>query len=544
MSKSPEEIQRAMRKAIAAGDKGAVDFFRGELAKAYKSEVPSAAEDMTGGQKFLAGVGSGMTDIARKAVNLVTPGEAQGFGSKAAIEEQGKTDRDLLSTGAGMAGNIVGQVAATAPVGMGAGGLIRGAGLGARAGQAALQGASEGVLAASPDDRLAGAAMGAGLGGGLSGAAGLGGKLLRRAGRGVVDVTDEAAELQKILREIDPEAIIPLSQAAKPGLAKQVYEGFVANIPGGKVRQQLGKAQEVAREAAIAKVLPEGIHPATVFEAASEDTAQEGLSRLMSVWDDAWTPVNTTRVTIPEDFFSPGFEKLAWKQFRYRLPKAGEAVGEDLTKASQAIQEMINELPGGQLGAARRKYLIGWREKVDNLLKSQLDGDALETYTKNKDKYGAYQALLKAASSAPGTGEFTSKALSRAASKKAGAAGLGGGVEGTPLAGLQRLGVLGEKSLQNFPSRQGVFQTLAATGAAGAGAGYLAGENPTVAGIAGILAPVAGARLLSSPAVQRRLVEGLSTARKAGMGMDEYKKLLEGLGFTARQIAVATSVKE
>jgi hypothetical protein len=164
MPYSPEQIQQAMRAAHAAGDQEAVADLRQRLTEAYQSEVPGAAEGMSRGEQFRAGIGQGMTNIARQAGNMV------GLKSNESLQDAAALDRSLLGTGAGRAGSVVGEIAATAPLGGLAAGGARAAGAGLiRAGMA--EGAAQGALTAGPGSRLGGAAQGAALGAVLPGVA-------------------------------------------------------------------------------------------------------------------------------------------------------------------------------------------------------------------------------------------------------------------------------------------------------------------------------------------------------------------------------------
>lgn len=65
---------------------------------------------MSGGQKFLAGVGKAFSDIGQ-GVSQYLPGGA----SRDDVAESRKLDAPLMASGAGMAGNITGNIAATVP---------------------------------------------------------------------------------------------------------------------------------------------------------------------------------------------------------------------------------------------------------------------------------------------------------------------------------------------------------------------------------------------------------------------------------------------
>jgi hypothetical protein len=77
-----------------------------------------ALEGMSGTQRFLAGAGKGMTDVARGV------GQLFGAGNQSAIDEARLHDAALTNSGAGMAGDIAGNVALTAIPGIGAQGLL------------------------------------------------------------------------------------------------------------------------------------------------------------------------------------------------------------------------------------------------------------------------------------------------------------------------------------------------------------------------------------------------------------------------------------
>lgn len=111
-------------------------------------------EGMSGLEKFLAGTGKGMMDVANGIGQLagkVTPQE---------IDEERKYAAPLMNTGAGMAGNVVGNLAFTAPALAipGANTVAGATGVGALLG--GIQGVGEG------ESRLKNIATGAALGGG------------------------------------------------------------------------------------------------------------------------------------------------------------------------------------------------------------------------------------------------------------------------------------------------------------------------------------------------------------------------------------------
>ena len=78
----------------------------------------SVTADMSGGEKFLAGIGMGMSRVGRGV------GQVFGLIKQDAVDEAAPRDAALGGTGAGMAGEVVGNLATTAIPGVGVGGLL------------------------------------------------------------------------------------------------------------------------------------------------------------------------------------------------------------------------------------------------------------------------------------------------------------------------------------------------------------------------------------------------------------------------------------
>ncbi len=105
----------------------AFDKFDGQSHDLYST---NPTEGMSGTDKFLAGAGKGMTDIVRGA------GQILGLEDQQSVDESKSRDAALMQTGAGMAGNVVGQTAATLPAMLipGANTVAGGAAIGAATG--------------------------------------------------------------------------------------------------------------------------------------------------------------------------------------------------------------------------------------------------------------------------------------------------------------------------------------------------------------------------------------------------------------------------
>lgn len=143
--------------------------------------------------KLVAGTGRGMVHTGASLGNLV------GLVPDSAMADMKKTDAPLLATGAGQVGNMIGESAITAPLGMGAAGALGSAGkLGAALASnpisnAAIQGGVQGLATSDPGDRGFNTAIGGLTGGALGANQALVGKLVN----GLKRSTDAQALLDK-----------------------------------------------------------------------------------------------------------------------------------------------------------------------------------------------------------------------------------------------------------------------------------------------------------------------------------------------------------
>jgi hypothetical protein len=225
---------------------------------------------MSGTEKFLAGVGKSFADLGRTAKRL---GNKVGIGDydEAAAKRDEELDKPLMATGAGMAGNIAGDLALTAVPGYRAQQLLtRGAQAGARvlpmaaqraataaAPYAGAAGAGAAVGAAtSPDDLSGGAAMGA-----AAGALGEGaGRVLTAAYKGGKTAIEPLWESgrERVLRrtlerfESQPGAVARGANAPQyvpgvtPTLAEATMDPGIAQLQRGAASQSPDVASALA----------------------------------------------------------------------------------------------------------------------------------------------------------------------------------------------------------------------------------------------------------------------------------------------------------
>jgi hypothetical protein len=182
-------------------------------------------EGMSGTQKFLAGAGKGMTDVYRGVKQLTGINKQATQGE---IDESRKLDAPLSATGAGKAGQVVGQIAATAPAALipGGGSVLGGAAVGA------------GLGAAQPVATGESRAQNA-IGGAIGGAGGaVAGKALSKgigllAGKSTQAATTEAGKAIESGRVLPPS--MAKTMGAKPGLITELLESVA-----GKTRVEQG----------------------------------------------------------------------------------------------------------------------------------------------------------------------------------------------------------------------------------------------------------------------------------------------------------------
>lgn len=202
MARGLEQIKADIKAAARGGDAAAVrpllNEFRERMKSAQRTHaaeaVPySATEGMGFIEKLGTGAASGLTNVGRRAGQLLTPKayeEKLGVSDKA-IQTQSETDAELASTLPGAVGRFVTEAAVTAPVGGAAGagarGLLGAAKL-ARTGKIAglaAEGAAGGELTSGNAGE--GAAWNLGIGAGLGAA--------KRLVQGSKNITPEARRL-------------------------------------------------------------------------------------------------------------------------------------------------------------------------------------------------------------------------------------------------------------------------------------------------------------------------------------------------------------
>jgi hypothetical protein len=494
---------------------------------AADQESYKATSGMGTGERLRAGIGAGLVGTWDRVGNLVLPKalEKGSRYSEEAIQARKKMEEDLASTGAGATGKVIGEIAATAPLGLAARGVVgaggaaldasrglqaaRAAGTlgrGGRVAAAALEGAGS---AAATSDVGAGkdaALMGALTGGAFSGAG-------EAIGAGLNKIRPKVTDQAKRVME-ETGSFIPASQALpEDSIVKQAYEGIVGNLPGGgqKLRGQYGEALNAARDTALAgsknvpSALPHNVPLRSVYDPAAGDTQFDMIKNAKKAWDAAFDDINKANVPgmqVPKDIADMVAARSGGS---VKVPQKGVAMtGREMLDFQQAVNQLAAETPGGVLERGAKKRLQAIANSIDPHMESNLKGvtdavgdDLGEKYAANKANWKHWQTVSKASKTAPG-GKFSMRQLERAAAKR--------GDEG-----LQSFGEDAAESLKRFTSNQGIFQTAAALGLIGSGglAGYFGVDNDSTAGekmagaALGMGAMYGGSRAAASKTAQR-----------------------------------------
>ena len=530
---------------------------------------------------FLEGMGAGFMNVGRNVGNIL------GMDNEEDIARQSEIDEGL--GGMGKFGKFTGEMLATAPLGMGVGaGVGKGAAaLGARSmlpkavagtlgkgtGRMAVEGATYGGVLADPGDRTAGALGGAAFGGAL----GMAGKALGKAlGKGqVTKITNEAKQLQKLTG-----TFIPLSQSAEKNMTRMIYNAFLANIPGvgGKVRGQYQHALDDARKFAAEHAMPETAEVLNLVKLTGRETIDETITKMSRYWDIAFDSIKQLPVVglkghtpIAPSWLVKALEKQG--QGMIKIPKQGQQMtGAQMLELKTALGEVIPTL-----GAKAKGIATAYTRQLDDLLRANFYGTAtkkgvnqvktsgrgvsakaLDDYFDAAKYWQPWQTLKRAADKADDLSQFSMGQLAKTAKGGKGSVLPGKATlkmpaksQAFPLSTQRRVGQLGVDALEDFPSKQGLFQTLAATapvtssiaGGMGWGATGVMAAFPIVIALGRAGASKGLQRYLSGQTRFQQLTRTrhrrwLSELMKTGMGRKQAESLLQAPGSATRQAAI------
>lgn len=522
-----------------------------EGAEAFQEGLGAAGGSK--GERFLEGMGRGIVNTGRQVGNMF------GLISDEEIAEARQIDKDLMATGMGITGDIAGSLLATGgPIGGGVGaaakGLTaaRGASMAARGGRAlgkalgkpvgrgTVEGAVYGSVYAGPDKRGEGALWGAGLGLGMGGLVKGLGNAWKNAKVSVMDEAKEAAE--------ELGAFIPISQAGlEDGLPRMIYNAILSNLPGsaGKVRGQYKDAVKTLRQWAGTQAHPDdararirimdddNIH--TIFAKLDDFWKGNKEKGIIGAYDDVGnTVIDASKVKVNSVTRSLVEAEAARLGVPYRIPQGIQSKTQNMLNFRNTVSEIKMKLEPGQMTKTLRANLDDTLKKIDDQFEKQLDPDIFTAYSHLGPSYHNYQILKSAVDKAKSAGQkFAPPQLLVAAAEKAGAAARSGG--GT----FQQIAGKAARALQDFPSKAGVYQMVAALGLSSGGIGLFMGTGfpaLTAAGVYGV------AKLVGTKKFQQFLMGEFRG--KAALNHPQMQLLFKTLGMPVRLGAVKGIVEE
>lgn len=313
-------------------------------------DAPLAEEDEyspTGSftENALAGAGKAMVDMARGAQQVA------GFGDQAAlqtrIDESKRLDAPLMGTGGGLAGNVLGSVAATLPtIAIPGANTLTGA---------SLLGATMGALQPVESGGSRGENIAYGTAGGFAGQSA--GNVIGRALRPVRHALGEAD--QGLLALATREGI-PTSAANKTGSKwLATLDSVLDNFPLAGDRNIAAKANQHAKWTA-ALLTRAGLDGA---EEASPSALMAARSALKDSYDDILGRNTSVRLDHPEvmaaldeaqkriNDFTPGAAKSALKK-ALALVKKGEISGDEYKAVFATVRDQADDAFKGKGGGS------------------------------------------------------------------------------------------------------------------------------------------------------------------------------------------------
>ena len=444
---------------------------------------------LTGMEKAVYGFGLGARNIGLNAAEML------GLTSPERVREAQAEGAPITGRFPGNVGAFAGETAALLPVGMGAGGAATRLGMvprGVLAG--ATEGAVQGAVAAGPDDRLSGLAMGAATGGALPSAK----RMAQLLGRGA-PMTPNARRLTQRGVELTPGQMNPEGSLA---MVEEVLQGVP--VIGTRIRQarEQGWAQTqnlIAKEAAPPGYTPKPRNDANVmFRDLMEayDNAYEvgkGYPMLPVIRPDKGPDVPLTKaLQVPRGAVGTDEGRAYAASFinnelsgltrliaeRRKLGK--ELLSEDLLETRSRIRTEIRNLKKMQNAPVGAEGILeNAEQKITAALDSQLPSGVKDKIRAIDAKYGNFKVVENALSRAKDRPEgFTPAQFSQAVR------------EGTPsrmgyAAGGGRMRDISKAGADVFQPRQPMtgrqLGGLLTVGAATGGAGMLA---PVATGLA------------------------------------------------------------
>lgn len=427
------KLSEADLRAIAGGDTNALSG-DGRLALASKTQdvqqqthttsvgsgVPTGpVTEMSGPQRFRAGIGRNFAAIGRNVGNLV------GLIPDQQVKDANQLDEQLLATPGGASGDMFGNLVSSLPIGAGVGGGVSRLGsIGARVAanpisRGAIEGAAQGVIQAAPGERAKGAFIGGLAGGSVPATV--------AAGRKLANPIDIAPASQRLLNEgID----LSPGQLNPKGIANKIESDYQSVPVIGTAIQSVRKAAETQYKK---KLITEVAAPGAKVKDSADlnamlDDAYKSFGPAYDVGKGYPVAPSVLRTQGGNEPLTAALNKIGAKPrigltdadrksavavLQNKLKETLAATGKngldsgDLLKYRSLIREQSRNLSdGSNQSKALRDMLSEADDKVTEVLESQLPPDAMKALAAVDGKYANYK-IVEDAVRRGGDKEFT-----------------------------------------------------------------------------------------------------------------------------------------
>lgn len=411
----PAQVQWDDEPVSAANDPASARMISGQLAQVDSATAgaQSTVGDMGTGQRMLVGAGKSVNDTINGVKQLggaiadVIPGVdltnwRQGVQSD--IDESKRIDAPLMATGAGLAGNVLGNLAQVAAGGT----ALRGTSLAAAAlprtiAGNALQGGVMGAMqpVATGDSRVQNALIGTAFGGGsaaaVKGLAGAGGYAYDAARNlirpGVSGTERRAAEV--LLREsADPAALQRVAPSSVPGvqrtLAEESLDPGIARLER-TVRSTGGQFDAIdrANNAARVRAIESFAGDDAAIGLAKRERDQQTKALLDQAMQDRGVNVGSVKKSL-EDQIKATATRPSVQSALMDVKRSLDEAGDDVFSL-YGTRKYIGDLLSGKAGGDKSYARAATRELMQ--VKNQLDEQLAEASPSFSSYLQKYQEL-------------------------------------------------------------------------------------------------------------------------------------------------------
>lgn len=329
---------------------------------------------MSGGERFLAGVGKAMTDVSR-GVRQYLP-EAIGGLSNEQIAEARRLDQPLMNTGAGLAGNIVGNVGMAIPAAFvpGANTALGSAAIGAAYG--ALQ---PGVDAA---ERLKNTGIGAAAGAVVPVA-----QTAYRVGKSLIDPLYEGGRQQILGRALRQTAGGQVDEAMRNLRSAQELVPGSAPTAG----QAAGVPSIAALERAAMAANPNASNQLVARQAAQNEARIAALQGVTPDVAAAQAARQQTAGALYDQARQAGFDPATLEQIGPQVAQLMQRVPDDLVAQARQLAQVAGE-PISDMGSVQGAHYL--KKAIDSRISQAVRAGDNETARAFQGLQNEYLSVL------------------------------------------------------------------------------------------------------------------------------------------------------